>query len=598
MSNQLEPDLPSWRRELPVALLVAALFLLSILVSSQLETAAHPISVIRVGGAIVLGTMLRRRPSAPAIHILLTLIAAVAANMLAGRPMSFSVGAGAIRAGEIALAYGILHRMGIRPEGLLDVRALAYTGAVAVGAVPLLGGIAGGLLIYGFYGTPLLEGIASWAFGNAMGMLVLLPVMLAWTPERWSRMWRRHRLRTFVILTLATLTVTVLALKFSARPFILISLPLILVSLRLGLLATTIVCALNTSAIWLVRGMSLQAWLTLGATDHLAALGTTELNIYSAATVLAPLTISVILVDRMRGGYLLAESQRMLQTVTDNVPALIGYLDRDRRYRFVNRVYKDWFGMDASRFEGRTVHEIFGEEAARGYDAMIDRAMAGELVHFERTLPGGRQIESSLIPDLDEETVRGIYLMSSDISARKALEESLRLENQRVQDLAQRDHLTGLPNRMALDIHLGQALDQAQRTGSPMAVLFMDLDGFKQINDTLGHDFGDRLLQRVAARLAASVRTTDTLARLGGDEFVVVLPRIRISADAVQIVDKLHSAMREPIRIDGQQIPVTLSIGLALYPDDGDDGPSLMKHADAAMYRAKMQGGRNRPPRP
>ncbi len=593
MTGSLQRQEPTWRRELPLASAVAVLFLLSILLASQLETAAHPVSALRVGGAIVLGVLLWRRPASPAIYLLLTFLAALMANSLAGRPLLFSLGAGAVRAGEIAMAYATIRRLGIRPEGLLDVRALAYTGAIAVGAVPLLGGIAGGMLLHAFYATPLLTGTANWALGNAMGMLVLLPVMLAWTPERWARMRSGRRLWSFTWLTALTLTTTVLALEFAARPFIVIGLPLIFVALRLGLYGTTVVCALNILMIWLMRGLSLHNWLGWNSIDYLAPLGYAELNVYSGVTVLAPLTISVILVERMRSQHQLAESRQQLQTVTDNVPALIGYLDAEGRYRFVNRVYGDWFGLEPAEFEGRTPAQVFGDEAADAFAPFLARAMDGEMVRFERVLPDGREVESSLIPDMHDGRVRGIYLMSSDISARKALEASLQRENQRVRDLAQRDHLTGLPNRMALDIHLGEAVDQAQRDGLPMAVLFMDLDGFKQINDTLGHEIGDRLLQQVATLLAANIRTTDIVGRLGGDEFVVVLPRIRAATDAAQIANKLLCAIREPLQIDGHKLQVTLSIGIAQFPEHGRDASALMKHADAAMYRAKA-GGKDR----
>jgi diguanylate cyclase (GGDEF)-like protein len=157
---------------------------------------------------------------------------------------------------------------------------------------------------------------------------------------------------------------------------------------------------------------------------------------------------------------------------------------------------------------------------------------------------------------------------------------------------AEHDFLTGLPNRALLADRLAQSIEMALRHGKKVALMFLDLDNFKEINDSLGHAMGDALLQSVANRLQACVRGSDTVSRYGGDEFVVLLAEVTMTHDAVIVADKLIKAMVEPHLVDSHQIHVTVSIGIALCPDDSDGADSLLAQADAAMYSAK-RGGRN-----
>ncbi len=156
--------------------------------------------------------------------------------------------------------------------------------------------------------------------------------------------------------------------------------------------------------------------------------------------------------------------------------------------------------------------------------------------------------------------------------------------------LAHHDPLTGLPNRLLLRERLDQAIRHAHRTGTQVAVLFLDLDRFKHINDSLGHPAGDRLLQEVGRKLRASLREDDTVARIGGDEFVIVLQEIEGLEQVVQVAEKLRALFAAPVALDDHQVRVTASIGIALHPRDGTDPETLLRNADAAMYRTKEQG--------
>ncbi|MBK6741566.1 MAG: EAL domain-containing protein [Hydrogenophilales bacterium] len=174
-------------------------------------------------------------------------------------------------------------------------------------------------------------------------------------------------------------------------------------------------------------------------------------------------------------------------------------------------------------------------------------------------------------------------VMFSDITVRKQAEEEIRFR-------AWYDTLTGLPNRNLLDEHLEQALREARRVGHKVAVMFIDLDHFKAINDTLGHAKGDLLLQQAARRLASGLRDSDTLSRQGGDEFVLVLQGVHHAQDAARVADKMIRALAEPFDLDGHQGHIGASVGITLYPDDAQDSSSLYRNADLAMYRAKASG--------
>ncbi|MGO9332366.1 MAG: putative bifunctional diguanylate cyclase/phosphodiesterase [Steroidobacteraceae bacterium] len=190
-------------------------------------------------------------------------------------------------------------------------------------------------------------------------------------------------------------------------------------------------------------------------------------------------------------------------------------------------------------------------------------------------------IEDSIAPIRDTKgNLLGAVIVFHDVSAAREL--SLRMSH-----LAQHDGLTDLPNRILLYDRLTQAITLAKRRRKKLAVLFLDLDRFKHINDSLGHAIGDRVLQSVAERLRHCVRSTDTVSRQGGDEFVVLLSEIKKLQDAAVCAEKILAALSEPFGIDHHNLYAAVSIGIATYPDDGTDADTLMKHADLAMYQAK-----------
>jgi len=186
-----------------------------------------------------------------------------------------------------------------------------------------------------------------------------------------------------------------------------------------------------------------------------------------------------------------------------------------------------------------------------------------------------------------------LAFMTDDVSVRRKVEAQLLEKQQRLDHLAHHDQLTGLPNRHFLQAHLPTAIEEARATSSIMAVLFLDLDRFKHINDTRGHETGDKLLKAVAQRIRATVRNEDVVVRMGGDEFIVVLKSVRSSEQVNETAGRINEALSAPVPVDGRPLVTTVSIGVSLYPRDGANLGELLRHSDTAMYQAKDRGRNN-----
>jgi diguanylate cyclase (GGDEF)-like protein/PAS domain S-box-containing protein len=280
----------------------------------------------------------------------------------------------------------------------------------------------------------------------------------------------------------------------------------------------------------------------------------------------------------------LQQSQEQLRQVTDNVPALVAYFDRDLRFRFANRAYADWLGTDPSSLIGRSLSEVYGESTYAGFARHMERALEGERIVYERdmdTRHGPVHVQSTVVPHTAaDEKVEGLYVLTYDVTERKRNEERLR-------QLAEFDLLTGLPNRGLFLDRLHQAMVRSTRTDKPMALLFLDVDHFKQVNDQHGHAAGDEVLRTFARRLAQAVRSSDTVARMSGDEFTVILHELAGMDDARRLAEKVVLAMREPMEVLGVTMHLTTSVGVALSRPSSFDGPELIKRADTALYGAK-----------
>jgi len=252
-------------------------------------------------------------------------------------------------------------------------------------------------------------------------------------------------------------------------------------------------------------------------------------------------------------------------------------------------------------------HQLFinaiHDEDKKALERAIERALAGDTADLELRIRRQDGMQRTLMMHAESNPQAGNnHLLGTmqDITDRKKADEAIR-------KLAFYDQVTGLPNRTLFREHLSMAIHHAKRNGTKIAVLFLDLDNFKRINDSLGHVAGDQLLQEVSSRLKQSIRSTDiastdhfppqpddanqhSLARLGGDEFTVMLVDLKNEKQINIVSDRILESLNEPFMLAGNRVVVTSSIGVAIYPEDGDDIDTLLKHADAAMYQVKSSG--------
>ena len=266
----------------------------------------------------------------------------------------------------------------------------------------------------------------------------------------------------------------------------------------------------------------------------------------------------------------------------------IGILNERLEFTYLNDSLAKLFGYpDSYELMGRSLCDLYEpHEQVRLITSIVP------LVHQNGRWRGeatGLRREGTIFPQeisLTAISGGGMVCVVRDITERTYAEEQIK-------HLAYHDALTNLPNRLLFKDRLTVALSHANRESSRLAVLFLDLDRFKVINDSLGHNIGDQLLQAVAARVQACVRESDTVARLGGDEFTVLLPRLTRSDDAAPVAEKIIEAVRHPFHIEGREFFMTTSIGISLFPEDGTDAETLIKNADTAMYQAKELGRDN-----
>lgn len=301
----------------------------------------------------------------------------------------------------------------------------------------------------------------------------------------------------------------------------------------------------------------------------------------------------------------LQESEKLHRYMVNKSPDIVYMLDSNGFFTFVNKRIETLLGYARNEIIGKhysyIVHEDDHERARYTFNERRAHNRSGGNVNVELRLKcknndTAKHFDTRILPieinsvgvynlnsDMQNQKFIGTYGIARDITDRIEAEEIIRFQ-------AYHDMLTRLPNRTLLQDRLHQAITHAKRNNTRLAVLFLDLDRFKVVNDTLGHLVGDKLLQAVSMRLKKCIRECDTLGRIGGDEFTLLLPEIKSSDDSEHVAQKIISALKDPFCISGHEFFVSASIGIAHYPEDGQSMETLIKHADIAMYHVKGNG--------
>jgi diguanylate cyclase (GGDEF)-like protein/PAS domain S-box-containing protein len=284
---------------------------------------------------------------------------------------------------------------------------------------------------------------------------------------------------------------------------------------------------------------------------------------------------------------LLAESEQRFNAVFEHHPDGVIHFNRGRRLTSANEAFVQLSGYSHAEVLSVNRPFLIPPEHMEALIAAVDAALDGTPQSLETVLVhknGSRlEVSATLIPNVADGQIIGVHGVVKDNSVSKNHERQIHF-------LATHDSLTGLPNRYFLEDRLGHAIEHAKRVAGMVGVLFLDLNRFKLINDSLGHDKGDLLLGVVAERLKGAVREVDTVARLGGDEFVVVLENIHDPDHVCNVARHILESIAKPVHVAGHMLSVTTSIGSSFYPTGGEDPATLLRHADLAMYEAKAAG--------
>lgn len=322
-----------------------------------------------------------------------------------------------------------------------------------------------------------------------------------------------------------------------------------------------------------------------------------------ARTVWASIKASPILIDGALTGYVgsvddvtrrreadiaLRQSEARLRTVADTLPMQLAYLDADLRYRFVNRGVESALKRTRDEILGRTLPDIDGMAQFERFKPYIQQVLEGEPVVFEdESNDDGQYLcrQVSYLPqrDVDSNDVIGFHLIAQDITR-------IKLSERRLRRMAEIDPLTGLLNRAGFERRLDDAIHGARQLKTQLALLYIDIDRFKQVNDSLGHLAGDQLLKQLAQRLRTCCTEQDVLARLGGDEFTVVMTQLTSPSEAQERAQAIVRVMREPYVIEGRSLRSSGSVGIALFEGDATTAHDLLRNADEMLYQAKGAG--------
>jgi diguanylate cyclase (GGDEF)-like protein/PAS domain S-box-containing protein len=289
----------------------------------------------------------------------------------------------------------------------------------------------------------------------------------------------------------------------------------------------------------------------------------------------------------------LADSNYNLKKYLDAIDKIgIGLfvVNEDYTIRSMNKTMTNWFGDQ----QGKSCYaSVVNFDGPCSYCKLHEVIHENKKVMYEPSSPDGQFFHIIATSIKNSDGTSSKMELIRDVTEQKLAEQKINDQNKKLSYQAHHDSLTGLPNRTLFNDRLSQSLEKAKRNNSKIALLFLDLDHFKKINDSLGHDVGDEVLKYITSRLKKSLRDEDTIARLGGDEFAIILEDVKNAQDASLVANDIINSLSKPIHINTHNLYVSSSIGISIYPDDGNSVTNLLKFADSAMYKAKDEGRNN-----
>lgn len=296
--------------------------------------------------------------------------------------------------------------------------------------------------------------------------------------------------------------------------------------------------------------------------------------------------------ERKRLELQLQEGRSQNAVIAENLPCGLAMLDGQLSIQYANLALANTFACPLASLKGAQLGKLYPLATRAQVLEHATQALCDQVVRFQTDNQGDdgatQHLQVTLAPRKTHAGhINGLFMVVDDVSELVRAQNAVIASAKQLQHLSQHDPLTGLPNRALFQESLQQALATARRQLTRLALVFIDLDKFKPVNDRLGHQMGDRVLQETANRMRQSVRESDSVARIGGDEFVLLLPVVDSAADAITVALKVREQLTRPMLIDGHTIQISCSSGIALFPDHAGDADQLMSLADTAMYCAK-----------
>lgn len=488
---------------------------------------------------------------------------------------------------ELLRRYCTLSRM---QTSVTEVVRVLLLGVV----LPSIAGALAGALAHGM--TPgasgrvfsLLEFLLNWLHGSLIGGVAVLPLgllLLTSGPNPVRAVFLQPKVGLAVLFALAA---SVWAPRFIPLPYIYVAGTVLLVA-AMGQFPATAVTVLLCSVSLRVPLSN----LLYGPAAIPSAVGSAELLVPQLLVLFPPLCVAALLENINRMVATLGLQEQHFRRLYQKSPVMLHSVDLERKLIEVNDAWLLRMGYAREDVLGRPALDFLTPESRKHVNEVIsprfdEEGIVNDIEYQVVTSLGEIvDVAVSAIWETDNEGRRNRTMtVWKDVTETREL-------TRKMSYLALHDTLTGLPNRLLLQDRMNQAAQVAARNRTRFAIMFMDLDHFKRVNDLYGHPVGDQLLASVGESLRQSLRASDTVCRLGGDEFVMLVTEMNDHADAEAVAQKVLADVAQLRRIDGHEISVSFSLGVAVYPDDGLDPDTLMRHADTAMYRSKRQG-RNR----